>query len=94
MFVDHPRNKYYRYCTLKALQKKNPLTKHLIFVGFKCTDSSHCNGHGDCDNEQCDCDNDWSSQPDCSGKISSPSLNRYLMRTIMTGSWLQTAIKY
>ena len=51
------------------------LTKHLIFAEFICNDNAQCNGHGDCNDEQCDCDSDWSSQVDCSGNISSPSFN-------------------
>ena len=66
-------NEYYIYCTLV-------LAKHLIFAEFICNDNAQCNGHGDCNDEQCDCDNDWSSQPDCSGNISSPSFNVYVIR--------------
>ena len=54
------------------------MTKHLIFAEFICNDNAQCNGHGDCNDEQCDCDSDWSSQVDCSGNISSPSFNMYV----------------
>ena len=56
---------------------KNILTTHFVYADFICTDNSHCNGHGSCDKEngQCDCDSDWSSQPDCSGNISIPYFN-------------------
>ena len=55
--------------------KRKALTKNLIYAAFTCTDNSHCNGHGSCDDDgQCDCDRDWSSQPDCSGNLSSLSL--------------------
>ena len=55
------------------------LTKHLTFAEFICYDNAQCNGHGDCNDEQCDCDSDWSSQVDCSGNISSQSFNMYLI---------------
>ena len=55
------------------------LTKHLIFAEFICNDNAQCNGHGDCNDGQCDCDSDWSSHVDCSGNISSPSFNMYVI---------------
>ena len=54
-------------------------TKQLIFAEFFCNNNAQCNGHGDCNDEQCDCDSDWSSQVDCSGNISSQSFNMYLI---------------
>ena len=52
--------------------------KHLIFAEFICNDNAQCNGHGDCNDEQCDCDSDWSSQVDCSGSTSSPSFHIHI----------------
>ena len=60
------------YCTIV-------LTKHLIIAEFICNDNAQCNGHGDCNDGQCDCDSDWSSQVDCSGNISSPFFNMYVI---------------
>ena len=56
------RDEYYMYFTIL-------LTKHLIFAEFNCNDNAQCNGHGDCNDGQCDCDSDWSSKVDCSGNI-------------------------
>ena len=68
---------------------KNILTTHFIYAAFICADNFHCNGHGSCDddNGQCDCDSDWSSQPDCSGNISSPSFNMYVIRGYSMTMW-------
>jgi hypothetical protein len=33
-----------------------------------CTEETHCNLHGSCEDGQCDCEEDWDILPDCSGK--------------------------
>ena len=78
MFIE--MNIVYLYCTIV-------LTKHLIFAEFICNNNAQCNGHGDCNDEQCDCDSDWSSQVDCSGNISSPSFNMYVIRGHSMTMW-------
>ena len=70
-------NIVYLYCTIV-------LTKHLIFAEFVCNNNAQCNGHGECKDEQCDCDSDWSSQVDCSGNITSPSFNMYTKSLVNT----------
>ena len=50
------------YCTIV-------LTKHLIIAEFICNDNAQCNGHGDCDDGQCNCESEWNVKPDCSGNI-------------------------
>ena len=67
------RNKYYR---------TKVIIEYLIYAAFICTDTAHCNGHGSCDDEngQCDCDIDWSTQPDCSGNVSIPYLEYIVHR--------------
>ena len=62
IFENVYRNEYYMYCT-------TVLPKHLIFAEFICNDNAQCNGHGDCDDGQCNCESDWNVKPDCSGNI-------------------------
>ena len=44
---------------------------NISFAEFFCTNDAECNGHGDCDIEdgQCNCDNNWNVLPDCSGTL-------------------------
>jgi hypothetical protein len=78
---------YQIYFIIKFLQK-NMLTKLFIYADFICTDNSHCNGHGSCDDDgQCDCDSDWNSLVDCSGNMSSLSLNIYVIRGCSLTMW-------
>ena len=61
---------------------EQPLIEDLIYTAFICTDTAHCNGHGSCNDEngQCDCNRDWSTQPDCSGNVSIPYLEYIVQR--------------
>ena len=49
--------------------QKQILTNCLIYIAFLCTENAQCNGHGACDNGQCDCENGWRGLPDCSGIV-------------------------